>query len=240
MPRVSLALVSMVVLGLAALRPAPAAAASCPDLPIGLSQLMAMGDSHALACYGHRTLALRVWVTPAPYGIGGIRQIEVRPQWLDFWRGSVVAVESGPSAGHLYFVWVPPTLGSCRLTPRGAKCPFRGLEGRWAVISGHFADPAARRCRIVYLAPDPTPGTPTTRAGAIAMCRRQFVLSAVGASPGMPPTAVPSPASGPESNGARWPAIIGLGLATAVLVARRGRARRRESSVHRPNGASSP
>jgi hypothetical protein len=189
-----------IAVGIGAARPAAAVAASCPDLPLNVSDLVALQrlpgplakafplgvtpmNERALACFGRRELTLAAFVN-RPDGIGGASAFAITPSWIVSGNlivfGSAREVSAGFGDGPFFFVSTRPSAGDVQ----------RRYARRWVTIRGHFDDPAAATCR----ASGPADVTPS-KTQAVAICRTMFVLTSIQAS-GMPDTAT-SPGPGP-------------------------------------------
>jgi hypothetical protein len=125
---------------------------TCPEDPPDILALAQMDPQTRLDCFGRRSLTFRAWLAPGEYG-----ELEgaARPVWLTEGIGGVrgLAASSVTGRGMGLQLDIDPG-GPVGAVPR---------TGRWAVVTGHFDDPAAKRC-------------PTDLRD---VCRQAFVLSAV-------------------------------------------------------------
>ena len=114
----------------------------CPRWPVTIDEIAKLAPEHAIACFGGTTLAFSAYVPPHPYGIGGTKDHDISPAWLDGLTGSFVMLSAGPGAGGLVLAFVPPALGRCDGSRSISACPFRLYWGRWASVSAHFDGPS--------------------------------------------------------------------------------------------------
>ena len=212
-----------IAVGVGSARPAAALAASCPDLPVTVSDLVGLQrppgplakafplgvtpiNERALACYGGRELTLSAFVNQTG-GIGGVTAFAITPSWIVSGNlivfGSAREVSPGVGDGPFFFVSTRPSAGDLQ----------RQYARRWVTIRGQFDDRAAATCR----ASGPAGVTPS-KTQAIAICRTMFVLTSIRTS-GMPDTAtspLPSHPTADEDVGVEWLAWLPW-LATIVV-----------------------
>jgi hypothetical protein len=157
-------------------REAVARSPDCPRWPVTIDEIAKLTPEHAVACFGGTTLSFTAYVPPHPYGIGGTKDHDISPVWLDGLSGSFVALSAGPDAGALVLTFVPPALGRCDGSRSIPACPFRFYWGRSALVSAHFDGPVAHTCRVIWH----DPGVSFTDADAVAECRRALIILSVG------------------------------------------------------------
>ncbi len=149
-------------------------AAECPTVTGGqttIAAILAVPELHRATCFGSRELTIRAW------------------GWTvnNTWPGINVAEELGPDfiisehqdmIQEYLDVFLPPTVA----LPAAQDSPWRDYGGippgfAWFRITGHFNDPAAKRCTpsegdIV----DDVPVV-VTDAQAVAFCRNHFTIA---------------------------------------------------------------
>jgi hypothetical protein len=221
-------LVAMAAASVAA-RPAVVAGASCPALPVSVSELVALQrppgplakrfalgvtaiNERALACFGSRELSLTAFVNE-PDGIGGTTSFAITPSWIVGGSlivfGSAREVSPGYGDGPFFFVSARPSLGDLQ----------RRYARRWVTIRGHFDDRAAAGCRATGPA-----GVTPTKAQAVAICRTMFVLTSIrtAQAPDTSMATPPATQTGQPWSGL-WPGML-AGTLVALRVLRRPRA----------------
>jgi hypothetical protein len=142
---------------------------------------MALKPLEGLACFGSRSMTLRVYATANSQGGGCAPGDTFAPAWLA--NCAAVSLEEAESlypAGDALFVQIAPNLGSCDGQAFGPNCPLAALHGRWIRITVHLDEPQAQSCSLApgYI------GTPAQEA-TILQCRAALVATAITADDGL-------------------------------------------------------
>ena len=136
----------------------------CAETEVGLVEILAVGVERRAGCFGMTSISFRAYLSPM-IGVGYVPE------------------QSSPGDG-----WLDPTM-----TPRRLLVPVPGDEERilaalvppalslrdvptdqWAIVTGHFADPASETCGRVGLG-----GESTIDADSVEACRSLFILEDV-------------------------------------------------------------
>lgn len=161
--------------------------------PMAVTQINEAGH----ACYGSRTLTLRVFVAP-PGGVGGTQAYHIEPGWLGdhgllVWDTADLDDFGHHEGGSFLTVAVPPEFGEAA----------DRFNGRWILLTSRFDHPASESCVASGVE-----GQTPSPAEAIEICRSFLVLTGIEALPPAPATDT-VPLAG-LSSPSRWPAAFGL------------------------------
>ena len=136
----------------------------CEETEVGLVEILAVDLTRRDECFGRASISFRAYLSP----MIGVAHVPEQPS---------------PGDG-----WLDPML-----TPRRLLVPVRGEEERilaalvppalsigdvptdqWAIVTGHFADPASESCGRVGLG-----GETIIDADSVEACRSLFILEGV-------------------------------------------------------------
>jgi len=176
---------------LPALAPPPALARGipCPDRhAVTVRDLLALApgsvsgywgeNPRARACFGRATITIRGYAN-WPEGLGGASLSGIKPAYFEspnfFLFASSRELAPGFGRGDFYGIVVPPRLGAVE----------KRYHRVWVVVTAHFVDPLATRCRGYG-----PKGDRPSRAAAIASCRNRLVMVSVARASGPPATAI--------------------------------------------------
>lgn len=145
--------------------PAPAAERdACVEQEVGLVEVLAVEPESRADCFGSKSISFRAYVS-SMIGVGGYpEQLSPGDGWLDPYltpRRLLVPVPGEDQ--RVLAALVPPAMSLDDV-----------LTDRWAIVTGHFADPASDTCGRVEV-----DGSVTVDADTIDACRSLFVIEGV-------------------------------------------------------------
>lgn len=144
--------------------PPPVAADECPPAPDDAFEFVTLDTALAVECFPGSDLTFQAWVNACPDCEMGDQGFE--PPWL-----------APSSERSLYILPIDSDIGgptySATLHPDAVVTGE--LNGTWAELTGHFADPAAQGCRV-QAPPGQAEFYPSDRS-LIFMCLRTFVVT---------------------------------------------------------------
>lgn len=153
---------------------APASAlAACSTLTFGETGRVAVESftGYPPACFGSKDVTVQGWLDIRYIITGWEDPWAITPDWLWLPIGpwTVVAPGSNPEVASALYVYADPARGvDVRRT------------NRWVLLTGHYADPKAQTCRVVY-SPGVTPeaGNRIPDAYARRLCEAHFVVTSI-------------------------------------------------------------
>lgn len=142
----------------------PQARDVCDESEVGLVEVLGTHPERRAACFGGRSISFRAYVS-SMMGVGHVpEQLSPGDGWLDLYatpRRLLVAVPGEDQ--QVLAALIPPTMSQ-------DDVPM----DRWAVVTGHFADPASDTCGRIT-----ADGHVNIDSGTVAACRGLFVLESV-------------------------------------------------------------
>jgi hypothetical protein len=145
--------------------PAPSAERdACAEQEVVLVEILAVEPESRAECFGAKSISFRAYVS-SMVGVGGYpEQLSPGDGWLDPYltpRRLLVPVPGEDQ--RVLAALVPPTMSLDDV-----------LTDRWAIVTGHFADPASDTCGRVEI-----DGSVAVDADTIEACRSLFVIESV-------------------------------------------------------------
>lgn len=139
----------------------PALVAPCPQGSIEINDLIAIGPTARLTCFGNRSIT---FVAYLPIPSDACAGTGIEPHWLRGCVSGVVVLQAAPGN----------SVGlAARLHPSTELDPSTIPTDRWVLVTGHHDDPAAATCREI-----PSAGVlAEPRAVSVLECRKQFVIT---------------------------------------------------------------